>query len=364
MNEFLSIAYMFFIWLVSHALATKVIVTMLLGFTAFCVGILLVRRDSQWRLLVFRRNSQGSYVHVMPCVSKAQNRRHSFVVGFRGFGLVPYLKYRDGKHWQVAELAEAEYDAPSAENDFRGWNLGWNTSGRDFEFDGDTLIIGIRPWNDARMPRTGRRIFGLLFWLMVIGIVVLTTLVNRNVALPVDSTTTPVVTTIAADPTATVEAPEPTAIPNEVDVEPITVTIYTGAPATNTDIWQTLGEYMPDIPMPETQIQLPSWFCDLFADTNMITVTPLRGLPGYALIMRSRADSVIVRLNENMEPVSYVRVRADYFTVSAHDFNWKVAWSDSSNVWYVPVEGKHGRFQIVINDDDTMTIIGRFSLYP
>jgi hypothetical protein len=362
MNALFENALKLYSWLSSHPQEFTWIVAVLLGFAAFCIGILLIRRDASWRFLLFRRasDSYDAFEYHQPYTSWSRSRKN-YKIRFYGFGLKPNAQYYDGQ-WYPIEPIQATYIVPTQSNDWQsGWTLTETVSAPDFSESGYDYVVGIRHWNDVRMPRTGRRIFGLLFWLLVIGTVVLFALANRSVAVPVDLTGTSIVTTITADPIATTEATPQAAIPTEI--APVTVTIFTNQPpATNVDIWQIIGEYMPDAQMPSVEIPLPSWFRNLLSDTNMVTVTPLRGLPGYAMIMRSGDDSVVVRVTDDMVPVSYVKIHGDYFTITAGNYHWKVTWS--GKLWYQPTEGEQGKMNVIINADDTMTIDWRFSLYP
>lgn len=347
-------------WLLSHPTEFLWIVAILLGISAGLIGIKLVRKDVLSRMGVYRRRGYGDYEfdgkirHTTRCQ-----------IRFSGLGFAPRLVIRDGKSKSFQNPIQIEWIVPNEwEHDsFPHWS---KPSAHETPFwtdSNESFVIGIHEYEGRRSWRGGTKsVIGTIVVLaMVFGISAF--LHSRGDSRPEATEPTIVVreTERAVEPTA---RPTATVKPTE-DLEETGNAVLVDTdrmPETNMAIWDWLSEHMPNLPMPSVSMPIPGWFSDLFENADGGTVISMQGLPGYILVLRNGDTSVVVRLTEEMIPVTRTMLEVNNFTITAGDYNWKLSWDNTH--WNKPVKGSHGKIEIVVGEDDELTINWKFSLLP
>jgi len=163
--------------------------------------------------------------------------------------------------------------------------------------------------------------------------------------------------------TQRVNEPRPTATAVPTRDEPVSVLVDTSKmPETNRDVWDWLNGHLPNLPAPKINIPVPDWFRILVGNSDGGAVISMQGLPGYVLILRDHDSSIIVRLSEELVPMSRILIEVKNFTITAGDYHWKLSWDNTH--WKLPVKGNHGKIDIIINPNDEMTVNWKFSLLP
>lgn len=344
-------------WFLSHPTATLWIVAILLGFVAGLVGIKLIRKDVLSRMGVYRRRQYGEYDFYSRI-----HRDAKYQIRFSGFGFTPKVLLHNGK-------SKKQYRTPvrlewiPRQYCLTGESPHWENPGSvisPFWIDGqEEFVIGCKDRKGAKTLRGGTKAVTGAFVILVLIFVGVTFFLSRGTAEKVEIQSTPVVQGIQRvnEPRQT-----PTVVPTRPDV-PVSVLINTDKmPETNRDVWDWLNNHLPNVPAPRINIRVPDWFKALVGKSDGGAVITMQGLPGYVLVLRDGNTSVVVRLTEEMIPITRTAVEVSNFTITAGDFHWKLSWDNTQ--WKQPVKGSHGKIEIIVGQDDELTINWKFSLLP